>query len=221
MDKTLFLKDVLEGVDVYGVDGGWLRENVDRDWTNFGQPPRYPYVPENEMWISYGEQDYNFYIENMIGERLALASGQDQEAAKQAGLRAEIRLRASLTGDRPDRQADIALLVHKEVFSLQDGIITWVVNGDQVRQLADPNFTQGGNPEFYPFVPKQPYEIWIDDKAPQDEWKYDDLHERTESEAMRERGWGYEDAHRLANQVEFRQRRLDHSAMSVMSAAGQ
>lgn len=39
------------GYKVYEVDGNYVRNNIDIDFVGGGNPARYQYVPEGELWI--------------------------------------------------------------------------------------------------------------------------------------------------------------------------
>ena len=38
-------------IQVWVVDGEYIRTYVDEEFTNFGQHYRFPYIPENEFWL--------------------------------------------------------------------------------------------------------------------------------------------------------------------------
>lgn len=88
----------------------------------------------------------------------------------------------------------------------RSGLNIWVVNGPEVRRTLYPDFTMGGNPSRYPFIPEG--EIWIDSSLSADEIKYTIDHEILEHAEM-SRGKSYSKAHDDALSLESRERAQD------------
>jgi hypothetical protein len=78
------------------------------------------------------------------------------------------------------------------------GVSAWKVDGQFVRNNIFIDFTEGGNPQRYDFIPSG--EIWIDNRN-EDEAPLILLHELHES-ALMAGGMSYDDAHDAANKVE-------------------
>jgi hypothetical protein len=38
-------------IDIWIVDGAYIRGHIDEEFTNFGQHYRYPYIPLHEFWL--------------------------------------------------------------------------------------------------------------------------------------------------------------------------
>jgi hypothetical protein len=74
-------------------------------------------------------------------------------------------------------------------------VAAWIVDGTFVRDTIFIDFTEGGNPERYDFIPKG--EIWIDN-ANEAEAGFILLHELHES-ALMAGGMSYDKAHDAAN----------------------
>jgi hypothetical protein len=72
------------------------------------------------------------------------------------------------------------------------GMEIWAVNGDLVREV-DPDFTTGGNPFRYTYVPEG--ELWIEMTSSPNETIITSAHERIESKFMEEEKLDYENAH--------------------------
>jgi hypothetical protein len=51
--KPPYIKKVEDRGDlqVWIVDGAYIRGHIDEEFTNFGQHYLYPYIPINELWI--------------------------------------------------------------------------------------------------------------------------------------------------------------------------
>jgi hypothetical protein len=98
--------------------------------------------------------------------------------------------------------------MHKGV---RDGFDIWIVDGGTVRREIYPEFLFGGNPQRYLFVPRR--EIWVDNAVAAEEFAYTVAHELRERGLMAHKKISYEDAHRLALDLEHSMRRADDSTV--------
>ena len=79
----------LEQVDKHGdlniwiVDGNYIRGHIDEKFTNFGQHFRFSYIPEKELWLD--QEAYNderqFFIEHLLVEYRLMKHGMPYEDA--------------------------------------------------------------------------------------------------------------------------------------------
>ena len=71
------------GLEVWEVDGLWVRKNLDEDFTNFGQHYRFKFIPKNELWIEkeVSEDEFNFYITHLLVERKMMENNMKYEDA--------------------------------------------------------------------------------------------------------------------------------------------
>jgi hypothetical protein len=57
----------VEGFTVWIVDGKYIRDNIDVEFSNYGQNYMFKFIPENEFWIDKeaipGEE--NYYVNSM------------------------------------------------------------------------------------------------------------------------------------------------------------
>jgi hypothetical protein len=204
----------IEDVAVWIVDGPYVRENLDEEFTNFGQHYVFPFIPRDEFWLDRqnvpGEEQ--FFIDHLLVERRLMAGGMDYDHALDKGDAAEKaeRSRTALAREGEALRAangDAALVakIHKELLAeYSGGLIVWVVDGELVRDLDYIDFTEGGHDKVYAFVPSK--EVWIDDDVSPAERKFILLHELHERNLM-DRGWTYEKAHRDSSRIEFESRR--------------
>jgi len=53
MSELPYIKKVGERGDlqIWIVDGAYIRSRQDEEFTNYGQHYRYPYIPVNELWL--------------------------------------------------------------------------------------------------------------------------------------------------------------------------
>jgi len=89
----------------------------------------------------------------------------------------------------------------------KDGMKIWIVDGSIIRRLVFNEFLYGGNPQRYPFVPKD--EIWIDNSISAQEYEYTLAHELHEYGLMIGKGETYADAHNSAFLLELGMRKED------------
>jgi hypothetical protein len=93
---------------------------------------------------------------------------------------------------------------------VREGFDVWIVDGGTVRREIYPEFLFGGNPQRYLFVPRR--EIWVDNAVAAEEFGYTITHELRERSLMAHKRISYEDAHRLALDLERSMRRADDSS---------
>jgi hypothetical protein len=194
-------------LQIWLVEGSYIRSNIDEEFTNFGQHYRYHYIPDNEFWIDREakQDEYQFFLDHLLVEHRLMAGGMSYKEALPEADRAE-RKERRLAGD-------VAILthqgqnlpdgrdVHERLWKkLENGLSVWVVNGRMVRSVFDIVFTEGGHDYVYEFVPEN--EIWIDDAIVEVERSYVLLHELHERNRMA-KGWTYNKAHAESSRLEY------------------
>ena len=195
-------------LQVWIVDGSYIRGHTDEEFTNFGQHYRYAYIPQDELWIDQeAEHDERcFFIEHLLVEHRLMAEGMPYEQALVEADRAERKERRRggdlrrlvARGKGLPRRQD----VHERLWKrLETGVSVWVVNGRLVRSAFDIDFTAGGHDHVYEFVPQN--EVWIDDAIQERERGYVLLHELHERNRMAG-GWPYSKAHAESSRLEYR-----------------
>lgn len=201
----------LEGIQVWVVDGMYIRDHLDEEFTNFGQHYCFPFIPENEFWIDHEKnpQERRFFIEHLLVEHRLMAAGKPYGEALEKADRAERKQRRrssdmkKLTHNRqtlPD-----AMQVHERLWKkLENGLSVWIVVGRLVRSGFDIDFTAGGHDYVYEFVPEN--EVWIDNDIAEAERGYVLVHELHERRLMAS-GWPYSKAHADSSRLELRCRR--------------
>jgi hypothetical protein len=210
MAKLPYIKKVDERGDlkVWVVDGSYIRSHIDEEFTNFGQHYRFPYIPQDELWIDREAEndEQQFFIDHLLVEHRLMARGMPY---------AEALTKADQEEHRERRRADdVSLLthhgkklpegqdVHERLWrKLESGISVWIVNGRLVRSVFDIDFTEGGHDYIYEFVPDN--EVWIDNDIEEAERPYVLLHELHERDRMAQ-GWPYNKAHAESSRLEYR-----------------
>ena len=169
-------------LEVWVVDGSYIRSHTDEEFTNFGQHYRYPYIPLNELWIDREAEhdERRFFIDHLLVEHRLMAEGMPYEKALTIADHAERKERrrvgdvSHLTHHR--QQLPDGRDAHERLWKkLENGVSVWIVNGRLVRSVFDIDFTEGGHDYVYEFVPEN--EVWIDDAIVEVERSYVLLHE--------------------------------------------
>jgi hypothetical protein len=211
-------------LQVWIVDGTYIRTHMDEEFTNFGQHYSFPYIPENELWIEKEARDDErpFFIDHLLVEHRLMAKGVPYDKALVEADKAEHRERR--------RAGDVRRLTHhgkdlpdgREVHQrlwkkLENGISVWIINGRLVRSVFDIDFTEGGHDYVYEFVPQK--EVWIDDALEEKERGYVLLHELHERNRMAS-GWPYNKAHAESSRVEYRCRHHPDELHEALAGEG-
>jgi len=197
--KKPYLKKVgvFSGYKVFYVSGYWVRNNIDRQFPNFGYSNNCPYIPEDEFWIDKenGKKEVRFWIDYLIAFKRFLAEGKEYSEAANLASKIEQRERSkqkSLQKIRKIKLKDKLLKkIHKKrlLKNYTNHLKIWVVRGDLVRSLFDLDFNQGGHGLVYNFIPKN--EIWVDDDLYKKETPFVLIHELHEILLMK-KGWKYD-----------------------------
>jgi hypothetical protein len=194
-------------LQIWLVDGVYIRSHIDEEFTNFGQHYSYPYIPLNELWIDHGTKtdEVPFFIEHLLVEHRLMAKGMSYDEALSEADRAERKERRR-SGDlsrstHHGRKLPEGQDVHERLWKkLENGVSVWIVNGRLVRSIFDIDFTAGGHDYVYEFVPEN--EVWIDDDIEENERGYVLLHELHERNRMAS-GWAYNKAHAESSRLEY------------------
>ncbi len=96
----------------------------------------------------------------------------------------------------PEQLSQIQVLQYGEV----SGFVVWGVDGEVVRNRLDVDFTTGGNPGRYRYVP--PGVIWVEQLLRPSDGVGVVVHEIIECQLMTRCAWSYSRAHDFANVLE-------------------
>jgi hypothetical protein len=211
-------------LDIWIVDGPWIRLHRDIEFTNFGQHYRFPFVPVNELWIDREtrEDERKFFIDHLLVEHRLMAAGTPYPEAIEAANREERKERRR-AGDvrrmtRNGAQLPDPQQFHERLWKqLENGIEVWIVNGRLVRSVFNIDFTAGGHDCVYEFVPDN--EVWIDNDVSETERGLVLLHELHERNRMSQ-GLPYSKAHEESSRIEYRCRRRPDELHAALSAEG-
>ena len=197
------------GFTVWIVDGKYIRDKIDEEFTNYGQHYKFNFIPKKEFWIDKERvsSEEKYFIGSMLVMNRLMANGfSHKEAAKKAEkvelmernksrlMQKEIKLK--------ENHKKLLESIHKKLirkYSNKD-LKVWIVNGEAVRDLFFLDFTEGGHHNVYYFVPKN--EVWIDDDLNTKELKFVILHELHERNLM-SKGMNYDNAHKKSSEIEY------------------
>jgi len=77
--KLPYLEKIDErgNLQVWIVDGSYIRGHIDEEFTNFGQHYSFPYIPKNELWIEQETKndERQFFIDHLLVEHRLMAQG--------------------------------------------------------------------------------------------------------------------------------------------------
>ena len=224
--KLPYLEKVDErgNLQVWVVDGSYIRGHINEEFTNFGQHYRFSFIPKNELWIDQEAKndERRFFIDHLLMEHRLMARGIAYDKALTDADKVERRERRR-AGDvrrltHHGQQLPDGREVHERLWkTLANGVSVWIVNGRLVRSAFDIDFTEGGHDYVYEFVPEN--EVWIDDDIEEKERGYVLLHELHERNRMAS-GWPYNKAHAESSRLEYRCRHHPEELHETLAAEG-
>lgn len=202
------------GMAVWLVNGQFVRDSLDIEFTNFGQHGAFSFIPAGEFWLDqeHTPGESRFFLEHLTVEHRLMAEGVDYDSALDRADDVEKALRAaSPLGQEAARllrtgsTAELIRRIHrKRLARYRNGVQVWLVDGELVRDAFFVDFTEGGHDRVYGFIP--PGEVWLDDDVVPRERDFILLHELHERYLM-SLGWDYDRAHDQSSQVELAARR--------------
>ena len=226
MEKPyLKLIDEIMDFKVWQVDGEYVRDKINREFTNFGQHFRFPFIPKYEFWIDkeHAPGEKHFFIDHLLVEWDLMSKGADYDVAIAKGDLKEKKERAKTTlmeklerivlsaiteGENGFRiksgmtAKEVPDLIYEErIHKDYDNIKVWIINGEAVRDLYFIDYTEGGHHFVYPWVPLK--EVWLDDDLGPEERNFVLLHELHERFLMA-KGLDYSKAHASSSAIEYK-----------------
>lgn len=203
--------DAIEDFEVYEVDGRYIRDNIDREFTNFGQHYRFPFIPTHEFWIDkqFGADESDYFLSHLILEWHLMSGGATYDEALEKADSEEVKERKKSALAKKEKisslnSAGVPKNLYKEKIAENNGVVVWVVKGEIVRDTYFIDFTEGGHHFVYDFVPLK--EVWIDDALNPTERGFVLLHELHERYLMFT-GMSYHHAHYSSSIIEYKCRR--------------
>ena len=204
----------VEGFDVWLVDGQYVREALDEEFTDCGQHFGFRFIPPQEFWIDveHVPGETPFFIRHLLVENALMARGVTYDdaliradEAEQAERNASPLAREGAALRDTGRLPELIARIHQtSLTEYSAGVKVWVVDGELVRDVLFIDFTEGAHDRVYSFIPAG--EVWIDNDVMPGEQRFILLHELHERGLM-SRGWAYDRAHRDSSRLEYHYRR--------------
>jgi hypothetical protein len=226
LQKNIYLKKIksVSGFMVWYVNGKYIREKIEIEFTNFGHHLDFEFIPKNEFWIDFenSPDETDFYIQHMLYSYDLMSKGYDYDFALEKADSVEkiIRLNSKLSKellllrDKYKNETKIIEKIHKKKIDYYNkNLNIWIVHGEMVRNIYFIDFTEGGHDKVYSFIPSG--EVWLDDDLIPSERRYILLHELHERYKMT-RGIEYPEAHEESSKLELYCRRNPNKLDSLL-----
>ncbi len=209
-----------EGLNVWIVDGDEVRRDIYPAFLYGGNPQRYPFIPQKEIWIdnAIAAEEFEYTVAHELLERSLMArQGMSYDDAHNQALELEQVMRhADDSASRAHEQElprvsptdcdgikEIAGLpdsiflhhIYRVPLGSRSGISVWIVDGAAVRRDIYPDFGLSDNDLACHFIPSK--EIWIDGQISCEETEFSIATELYERELMA-KGIPYDDAYERA-----------------------
>ena len=213
-----------QDIQVWVVDGEYIRTYLDEEYTNFGQHGRFPFIPEFEFWLDKESVDdeSDFFIAHLKVEWEAMRAGKPYTTAIVEADREEMRLRRKDPDikqmiDPKRKLVDPKRCKKRLLKALKSGVKVYLVNGKLVRSVLDIDFVHGAHSYVYSWVPED--EVWIDDDIEWQERGLVILHELNERNLMAQ-GWIYDKAHENSSALELKCRKNPDEIQDALIEVG-
>jgi len=196
-------------IKIWLVDGNLIRQELNEEFTNFGQHYKFNSIPKYEFWLDKEAvpNEKRFFIDHLLIEWQLMKKGLGYKRAYRAAAQKEKkeRIKAGDLAKVNNRQGvpDKNKIYCRRLGKTADKISVWLVYGRLVRSAFDVNFTEGGHGLVYKYIPKN--EVWLDNDITGKERPYILLHELYERSLM-DKGTSYLKAHPPASRLEWRVR---------------
>jgi hypothetical protein len=209
-----------DGFKIWIVDGNKVRREIFDEFLFGGNPERYTFNPEDEIWIdnSITSEELETTIVHELNERhLMNKFGMSYFDAHDSSLALEVIMRRDFLKKSIEHESKIPKLsptdfdstqeitdipefirlknIYRQYLGNRNGIDLWIVDGVNIRRDIYPDFGFSGNDLAYHFIPAN--EIWIDAQISCEELIFSielELLERTELA----KGKYYDDAYETA-----------------------
>lgn len=217
-----------EGFNIWIVDGSLIRRSIFKEFIYGGNDERYPFVPDNEIWIdnTISSEEFETTVAHEINERklmekykMAYFDAHDSSLAlelqmrrnykktceeHESGLKEITPIDFDSTQEITDIPEKIKLKnIYRVPLGERNGIKIWIVDGYNVRRDIYPDFGFSGNDRAYHFIPEK--EIWIDGEISCEETEYSISQEMKERDLM-DKGLEYDSAYTNAIQISDKMR---------------
>jgi hypothetical protein len=232
-----------EGFKIWIVDGPKVREKIFAEFLFGGNPERYIFNPEGEIWVdnSITSEELETTIAHEINERnLMYKYGMTYFDAHDSSLSIEVKMRNEFFGSAKSHESSVPMVsptdfdstqeietlpelvtlknIYRQYIGERNGLNIWIVDGVNIRRDIYPDFGFSGNDLAYHFIPAN--EIWIDAQISCEELPFSIELEIKERELL-SKGKNYDDSYTeaLDNVLHLRQEKYreakSHSPLKI------
>ena len=195
-------RGMVDGYDVWVVDGEYIRKHLNTEFNNFGSHGMFgALIPVKELWLDKEQSpdESKYYIRHMLVLEDGIKRGLPYSEARKIATDKEATMRAR-------SKVPHGVYIRKLAEFCKDGCQVWLVSGEGVRKVLV-SFVAGGHDLVYPqLIP--PGEIWIDNDIVPEGRGYVYDHEIYERNRMK-KGLTYPQAHEEAASIEQKLRFSD------------
>jgi len=209
-----------EGFNIWIVDGAAVRREVYPEYLYGGNPQRYPFIPQKEIWVdnTIACEEYEYTVAHELLERSLMSKeGMSYNDAHDRALLLEQTMRRTEDSLCREHEKELPPVSPtdcdgvKEITSLPDSIhlrhiyraslgdrgdmSVWIVDGAAVRRDIYPDFGLSDNDMACHFIPQN--EIWIDGQISCEETEFSVATELYERDLMA-KGMSYDNAYEQA-----------------------
>jgi hypothetical protein len=205
--------DQVDTFSILQVNGNYIRNNIDIEFTNFGQHYDFNFIPSNEFWIDFENSpgEGRFFIKHMLKTNSLMKDGMDYDSALVIGdsiqrierMRTDLYKKCTAFLSASDT-AKLLKMIHREILYRNNHLKIYIADGEIIRDIYFIDFTEGGHDKVYNFIPKN--EVWIDNDLRRFEIPFVLLHELYERYLM-SMGDEYDTAHEKASALELKYRK--------------
>lgn len=114
------LRPILPWTKIYFVDGTAIRNLIDSDYVQGGNPERYSWIPKNEIWIDDSipkEEAFDVLLHESV-ETLLMSKGQDYDTAHDHAKAIEDNLRHHMVPANELTPPKIRSAIYKRILGL-------------------------------------------------------------------------------------------------------
>lgn len=206
--KKPYIKKIFEKnkYKFFYVDGAWIRENINEEFTTYADHLKFEFIPDGEIWIEqeFGKKEWKYYVKYFLAKLKYLNEFYEYRTAIKLANTVEQNERnknPSVKRLKKLSKSEQVKAIHKKFLKkYSNKIKVWIVNGFLVRSLYFLDYCAGGHDKVYHFIPEG--EIWIDDALSPKDLKCTLIHEAHERILMK-KGMTYDKAHNRSSRLEL------------------
>src|SRR3989339_955790 len=134
---------------VWVVNGKYVRDKLNEEFTNCGEHYVFPFIPKNELWLDheFGTKDEKYYIDYLLTEHKLMSEGYSYEKAWKEANRVQKREREKekeFKKLKKNKNYKLIKKIHKRLLKEYSNFLqVWTVDGKIVREMFFIDFVEG------------------------------------------------------------------------------